>query len=182
MKNLEVLNRAQVGNETQQVFDELKNKVGMVPNIYATAANSHYALTALLNLGETLKKGEFSDKEVEAVALAVAEENNCKYCLSAHTAVGKMVGFSEEETLKLRSGEIENEKLYTLTTLAREITGKRGYPNQESVEDFFKAGYNKAALAELIGLVALNTFTNYTNHIAGTPIDFPEARVLEKQA
>jgi len=64
MKNLEVLNRGQVAPETQQMFDGLKRKVGMVPNLYATAANSHHGLTAFLQLGETLKKGNLSNLEV----------------------------------------------------------------------------------------------------------------------
>ena len=100
MKNLEILSREQVAPETQGIFDALKKKVGMVPNLYATIANSHAGLVSLLTLGENLDGGEFNAKEGEAIALAVAETNACTYCLSAHTAIGKMVGFSEEETIK----------------------------------------------------------------------------------
>jgi uncharacterized peroxidase-related enzyme len=178
MKNLEVLNRNQVAAETQQIFDGLKTKVGMVPNLYATAANSHYGLTALLQLGETLKKGNLSNKEVEAVALAVAQANHCTYCLSAHTTIGKMLGFSEAETLEIRQGTIDDPKLQALTALAREITETRGFPAQYIVDGFLEAGYTKGALVDVIGLVALNTFTNYLNHIADTEVDFPVAPQL----
>ncbi len=179
MKNLEVLSRENVAPETQAIFDALQQKVGMVPNLYATAANSHYGLTALLELGETLKKGNLNAKEVEAVALAVGSANTCNYCLSAHTAIGKMVGFSEEQTVDIRNGNVADTRIKALTDLAREITETRGVPQSSTIENFFHAGYSKGALVDVIGLVALNTYTNYLNHIADTAIDFPLAPELE---
>ena len=179
MKNLEVLSRDQVAPETQKIFDNLKSQLGMVPNLYATAAHSHYGLSALLQLGDTLKKGNLTNREVEAVALAVAQANQCQYCLSAHTAIGKMLGFSEEDTLDIRSGSIQNDKLRALSNLAREITETRGYPSDAAIQHFFEQGYNKGALVDVIGLVALNTFTNYINHIAETEVDFPAVKQLD---
>lgn len=175
MSNLKVLKREEVNTQTQGVFDVLKGKVGMVPNLYAATANSPKALNSLLTLGENLAGGEFSAKEIEAIALSAGEANSCGYCLSAHTAIGKMNGFSEEETVQLRTGEIADDKLNALSKLVRNIVITRGKPSQIFIDKFFNVGYNKAALAEVIGHVALNTFTNYINHIADTPIDFPLA-------
>ncbi|MCH8029482.1 MAG: carboxymuconolactone decarboxylase family protein, partial [Candidatus Dadabacteria bacterium] len=167
----------------QEIFDALKKKIGMVPNLYATAANSPAALKGILAFGDSLRRGEFSKKEIEAVALAISQENGCEYCLAAHTAVGKMVGFSEDETLALRDGSIGDTKLNALTKLAKNITVTAGYPSQELIAGFFEVGYTKAALVELIGHVALNVFNNYLNHIADTPIDFPEAKkLIQKQS
>lgn len=178
MSYLDVLERENVGTETQAIFDALNKKVGMVPNLYAATANSHKALSALLGLGEHLSGGEFSGKETEAIALAIGQANSCDYCLSAHTAIAKMHGLTEEETLELRNAESQDTKLQALTTLAKDITLTKGKPSEKSLKDFEKAGYGAAALAELIGHVALNTFTNYVNHIAETPIDFPLAKKL----
>jgi len=182
MSNLKVLSREEVNAETQGVYDALKQKVGMVPNLYAATANSPKALNALLTLGENLGGGEFSGKEVEAIALAVGEANSCDYCLSAHTAIAKMNGFSEDETLALRNADSSDDKLKALTQLAREITITRGKPGTEFLTNFFNAGYNSAALAEVIGFVAQNTFTNYINHIADTPIDFPLAKNISSNS
>lgn len=182
MKNLEILNKEQVVIETQEVFDQIKKAVGMIPNLYAVAAHSHAGLQALLGLGETLKGGNFSSKEEEAIALTVGQANNCGYCLSAHTALGKMRGFSQAETIDIRTGEIDDIKLKVLTDLAREITATRGLPTQAGIYRFFAVGYSRGALVDLIGFVALNTFTNYLNHIADTEIDFPVAPSLKKAA
>lgn len=178
MKTLEALNRDQVSENNQQIFDTLKKKVGMVPNLYATAANSNVALGAILGFGEALGGGTLSGKEVEAVALAVAEVNNCEYCLAAHTAIGKMNGFTEAQTLELRTGNIEDAKLAALTQLARELTDNKGRADQGFIDAFFAAGYSKAALVEVIGFVALNTFNNFLNNTAETAVDFPAAPEL----
>ena len=133
----------------------------------------------MLQLGDTLSKGNLNQKEVEAVALVVSQANECNYCLAAHTAIGKMIGFSEEETVDIRLGSATGSKLSALTKLALEITESRGVPAQSTVDAFFEAGYSKGALVDVIGLVALNTYTNYLNRLADTKIDFPKAPHLE---
>lgn len=180
MKKLNTLTYDDAPKEAQKIYDGLKKKLGMVPNLYATAANSPAALGAILQYGEALKKGEFNAQEVEAIALSVSQENSCQYCLAAHTAVGKMVGITDEETLNLRGGKSFDPKLNALVSLAKEIAETRGYPSDESVDQFFEVGYSKAALVELIGFVSLNIFNNYLNHIAETEVDFPQAPELSQ--
>lgn len=38
------------------------------------------------------------------IALAVGEANGCNYCVSAHSAIGKMVGLDEQTILLSRAG------------------------------------------------------------------------------
>ncbi len=181
MKYLEALNDGQVSTEVRETFGELRKKVGMVPNTFATAANSPIALKAILNYEEILRKGVFNPKEREAIALAVAQENGCRYCLAAHTAIGKTLGFSEGETLALRKAGIGDRKLQVLTELAKELVATRGRPSHKRTEKFFEAGYGETALVELVGLVALNVFHNYLNVLADTTVDFPPAPELVEQ-
>jgi len=180
MKELSIITKEQASPEAQELFEVMTKKYGKVPNLYAVMANSPSALKAALEYGDTLSAGEFTAKEAEAIALVVAQVNDCQYCLAAHTAAGKMMGFSEEETLSIRSGSSDDSKLSALVALAREITISRGWPAQELVDDFFAAGFSKAALVELLGFVSLNVFKNYLNHVASAPIDFPESRQLSE--
>ena len=173
MPHLEALSREATVEENKAIFDQLKTKIGMVPNLYATYANSPVALKAILDLDGTLKGGGFTNREIEAIALAVSEANACDYCLAAHTALGKMNGFSEEETIGLRTLTTEDKKLHALVDLAAAITITRGQPEHEKIDTFFAVGYDKAALVELIGFIAVNTYNNYLNNIADTTIDFP---------
>ncbi|MCH7878547.1 MAG: carboxymuconolactone decarboxylase family protein [candidate division Zixibacteria bacterium] len=182
MKNLNVLTNEQASPEVQAIFAAITKKYGKVPNLYAVTANSPVALKAVLDYGDTLGTGEFTAKEQESVALVVAQVNGCQYCLAAHTAVGKMLGFSKEETLSIRSGNSDDPKLGALVALAGEIVLSKGWPAQKLVDDFFAAGFSKAALVELIGLVSLNVFKNYLNHVADAPLDFDEVQQLKQEA
>ncbi len=176
--NLPVVSYEDASPEVQQIYDRMKATMGRVPNLYGAQSHSPLGLKAKLALDNELSKGTFNGLPKEVVALAVAEVNGCAYCLAAHTAVAKMRGASETETLNFRRGTSSDDKLAALAGLAREITERRGHPSQDSVDRFFAVGYDRAALVELIGLVALNVWNNYTNHIAHLPVDFPPAPVL----
>ena len=93
MKVLKALSYEQADVPTQKIFDNIKQKLGRVPNIYTAIGNSPNLLAGFLQFGETLSKGVFSKKEQEAIALVVSQSNGCAYCLSAHTTIGKMQGF-----------------------------------------------------------------------------------------
>ncbi len=175
---LPVISFEDASPEAQQIFNRLKTVMGRVPNLYATQSHSPLGLGAKLALDDELSKGVFSGLPKEVIALAVAQVNGCNYCLAAHTAVAKMRGASEAETLDFRRGTSNNAKLAALANLAHEITDTRGHPPEQALETFFAAGYDRAALVELIGLIALNVWNNYTNHIAHIPVDFPPAPEL----
>jgi len=90
MSTFNVPTKSEVSNNNQAIFDQLEKAVGFVPNLYATYAHSDTALENFLNFANA--KTSLSNKEKEAVNLAVSQVNNCSYCLAAHTAMGKMNG------------------------------------------------------------------------------------------
>ena len=182
MKTLKALQANQVDESTQHVFEAIKQKVGMLPNLYASMGNSPQLLKGFLAFEDTLKQGFFSNKENEAIALAVSQANNCEYCLSAHSTIGKMLGYSENQIIEIRQGNVSDSKLAALTTLARELTEKRGKASPEAVESFLSQGYTHQALAELIGMVAVRSITNYIFSNGDFDIDFPKAPQLEVPA
>ena len=180
MKTLKPLQIEEANTNSQAIFNNVKSKIGMLPNLYATMGVSDKLLGGFLTFTETLKSGEFSGKEYEAIALATSQANGCAYCLSAHTAIGKMNGFTEEETLDLRSNTIADTKLNALVTLASQLINLKGNPTEEALNNFFNEGFNKAAFAELIAVVALTTITNTVYHNGGFEIDFPKAQNIEE--
>ena len=180
MKTLKPLKLEEANEKSQAIFNAVKGKIGMVPNLYAAMGVSDKLLSGFLAFTETLKSGEFSSKEYEAIALATSQANGCSYCLSAHTAIGKMNGFTEKETLQLRHNEIEDTKLNALVTLVSEVVNQKGHPSQNTLDNFFNAGYTKTAFAELLGAVALTTITNNVYHNGGFEIDFPKAQNIEQ--
>ena len=180
MNTFNVPTREEVSNNNQSIFDNLNKALGFVPNLYATYAHSDTALENYLNFSNA--KTSLSSKEKEVVNLAVSQVNECIYCLSAHTAIGKMNGFTDEQILELRAGySTINNKLDALARLARNITENRGRTDETVLENYFNAGYTKANLIDTIALVGDKTISNYIHSTTQIPVDFPVAQPLDKQ-
>jgi len=179
MSTFNVPTREEVSSNNQAIFDNLQKALGFVPNLYATYAHSDTALENYLNFANA--KTSLSAKEKEVVNLAVSQVNECQYCLSAHTAIGKMNGFTDEQILELRSGAASfDSKLDALAKLAKNVTENRGRTDQAVVENFLSVGYTKANLIDTIVLVGDKTISNYIHSTTQVAIDFPEAQPLEE--
>lgn len=177
MSTFKLLTRDEVSENNQAIFDNLKKALGFVPNLYATYANSDTALENYLNFANA--KTSLSAKEKEVVNLAVSQVNDCIYCLSAHTAIGKMNGFNDEQILELRAGKASfDAKLNALAQLAKNVTENRGRTDEKVLENYFAAGYTKANLIDTISLVGDKTISNYIHSTTQVPVDFPVAPSL----
>ena len=180
MNTFNVPTRENVSANNQAIFDNLNKALGFVPNLYATYAHSDTALENYLNFANA--KTSLSAKEKEVVNLAVSQVNDCIYCLSAHTAIGKMNGFTDEQILELRAGYSSvNTKLDALARLAKNVTENRGRTDEAVLENFYNAGYTKANLIDTISLVGDKTISNYIHSTTQVPVDFPVAQPLEAQ-
>ena len=151
----------------------VKSKLGMVPNMFATLAHSPAALNGYLALSDATSKGVLTAAQREIVALAVAETNACGYCLAAHSAIGKGAGLSSAQINAARLAKGSTDKDQALASFARRITETRGTISDAELAEFKATGFDDAVVLEVITHVALNTLTNYVNHIAQTTIDFP---------
>ncbi|WP_225036603.1 carboxymuconolactone decarboxylase family protein [Winogradskyella sp. SM1960] len=178
MNTFNVPSREDVSTNNQAIFDNLNKALGFVPNLYATYAHSDTALENYLNFANA--KTSLSAKEKEVVNLAVSEVNDCIYCLSAHTAIGKMNGFTDQQILELRAGySTVNDKFDALAKLAKNITENRGKTDETILKNFFNAGYTKGNLIDTIALVGDKTISNYVHSTTQVPVDFPVAQPLE---
>ncbi len=179
MSTFNVPKREEVSANNQAIFDNLESALGFVPNLYATYAHSENALQNYLNLSNA--KTSLNAKQKEVVNLAVSEVNNCKYCLSAHTAIGKMNGFTEEQILELRAGQASfDSKLNALAGLAKNITENRGATSEATVANFLSEGWTKENLVDTIVLVGDKTISNYLHKTTDVPVDFPAVQALDE--
>ncbi len=168
--------RNEVAQINQEIFDNLNEALGFVPNLYATIGYSENGLKRFLDYQNA--KTSLSNKEKEAVNLIVSQVNDCIYCQSAHLVLGKMNGFNEEQLLEIRKGRSENAKLNALVKLAADITQNRGRAKNELVSDFFAQGYTKENLVDVILQVSDKTAMNYLHNLTKVPVDFPLAEAI----
>jgi len=169
--------RDQVAPVNQAIFDNLKQKFGFVPNLYATFALSQSALNTYLALQNG--KSSIGDKARNVIHLVVSQVNGCTYCLAAHTAVGKMLGFSDAQVLEIRRGSASwDGRLDALARLTRNIATERGHADSALVDAFFAAGWTQENLVDAIVVVGDKIISNYLHSTTRVPTDFPAAPAL----
>jgi uncharacterized peroxidase-related enzyme len=166
-------NRNDVDPATATILNQVQAKLGSVPNMFLTLANSPVALNAYVKLADIAASGKLSAKQREQIALTVGEGNQCGYCVAAHSVIGKMVGLNQGEITQARSASSVDAKTQAALTLAAQIVERRGHISATELASFKAAGFAEADVLEVLVNVVLNIFTNYTNHIAGTEVDFP---------
>ena len=155
----------------------VKTKIGMVPNLFSTFARSPAVLNGYLALSDALGAGALTAKQREIVALAVGQANECHYCVSAHTLLAKSAGLSPEAIRKARDGKASDVTDNAVALFARRVVETRGQVSNADLAAAHSAGLDDARIVEVIAGVAINVFTNYTNNVAQTEIDFPKVDV-----
>ncbi len=149
-----------------------KAAYGSVPNLLGELAESPAALEGYMTLSEIFIKSSLAPKEKHLVLLTASAENECKYCVAAHTGLAKGAGLEGHAIMAVRDDEeIDDERLEALRAFTAQVVAKRGVVSEAEVQAFLDAGYTRANILEVILGVALKTLSNYTNHIAETPVD-----------
>jgi AhpD family alkylhydroperoxidase len=177
MEKFTVPTREEVAPANQAIFDNLNKALDFVPNLYATIAYSDNGLGRYLAYQNA--KTTLSNREKDAINLVVSQVNGCIYCQSAHTVIGKMNGFTDEQLLDIRRGAVNDASLNALVQLAKSITKNKGRADAVLVDNFFAQGYTNENLVDLILQVSNKVAMNYLHNLIQIPVDFPLAPLLE---
>ncbi len=169
--------RAEVSENNQANFDKLQKGLGFVPNLYAYFAKNETALGDYIAFQG--RKSTLRAKEREVINLVTSQINGCRYCQSAHTVLGKMNGFTDEQVLEIRQGTAPfDSKLDALAKFTASVVENRGRASEETKEAFFEAGYDEANMIDVVIVVGDKIISNYIHNLAGFEIDFPVAEKL----
>lgn len=169
--------KEEVSANNQVLFDGIKKGLGFVPNLYAYFAKNETALGDYLALQN--RKSTLRAREREVINLVTSQINDCRYCQSAHTVLGKMNGFSDEQVLEIRKGAASfDAKLNALAKFTASVVTNRGRATEESKEAFFAAGYTEANMIDVVLVVGDKIISNYLHNLTAFEIDFPLAAAI----
>jgi len=163
---------ARADARTQPLFEAVKTKMGKVPNMMKTMAQSPALLESYLAFNGALSKGVLPEVVRQQIALFVSQENGCEYCISAHTMIGRHAGLTREQTVLARQGHAEDAKQQAVLDLVQNILDWRGDVTAEQFTAAQEAGLSDTEIVEVVGYVALTTFTNYFNQLSHAVVDF----------
>ncbi|HSS66570.1 MAG TPA: carboxymuconolactone decarboxylase family protein, partial [Gammaproteobacteria bacterium] len=145
---------------------------GRVPGLHGVLAEAPKTLEAYQVLGALFQQTSLTTIERHVVWLTINYENNCGYCVPAHTGLAKLDGVPDGVIDSLRNGTpIADPKLEALRAFTVQMVNKRGWATDEDVQAFLDAGYDRQHILEVILGLSHKVISNYTNHLARTPVD-----------
>lgn len=190
MSRLPALDAATAGGPARDVLAELERRHGRTSPMIRAMANSpavlqayRAVLQAYRDFNRALKRAELSPKLRTEIALAVAQQNGCEYCLASYTAAARTLGLTEREIADARRGQSADAQDQAALDLARGIVTDARRVTDCDVETIREIGFSDAELAEIVATVALNQFTNaFNNAFAILPDAEPDDRQAEARA
>ncbi|KQS84834.1 peroxidase-related enzyme [Rhizobium sp. Leaf383] len=182
MSRITLIDPADATGQTSQQFAQIKNAFGIVPNMFKAAANSPAALSSLWGAFGALGQGRLGAKLGEQIAVAIADRNNCSYCLAAHTGLGRKAGATAQEMAEAQAGRSADPRTAAALTFVHAVVDERGGIKPADVDALRSAGFDDGEIVEIVAHVALNLFTNYLNVALDVPVDFPGVKLTRADA
>jgi uncharacterized peroxidase-related enzyme len=177
MSRITVIDHHNANPEQQGLLDAIQSQLGMVPNFLKVFANSPVALRAFLGLYGVASDGSLDAPTRERIALALAQQNACEYCVSAHTAIGRKSGLSASEIAAARAGRSEDAKADAALKFAISLMAHKGEIGTAELMAVRAAGHSDADIVEIITHVGMNFLTNVLGKASRVEIDFPRVEL-----
>ncbi|MEV4279593.1 carboxymuconolactone decarboxylase family protein [Actinoplanes xinjiangensis] len=180
MSRIATVDPAAAEGQARTLLGRVERALGVTPNMMRAMANSPAVLDAYLQFSGALSKGLLPARVQEQIALVAAVQNECDYCLAAHTVLGARAGVSDDDLVAGRDARASDPKVEAALTFARQIIATKGFVSDEDLAAVRRAGYGDGEIGEIVAAVALNTFTNYFNSVGQTTLDFPAVSSYQK--
>jgi uncharacterized peroxidase-related enzyme len=174
MSRINVIQHDCANHEQKELLDAINAQLGMVPNFLKVFANSPSALRAFLGLYGIAGEGSLDGQTRERIAISLAQQNACQYCVSAHSAIGRKAGLNGDEIDANRAGSSQDAKAAVAVKFARALSEHTGAVTSAEIQEVRNAGYSDADIVEIITHVGMNILTNILGRASQVDIDFPE--------
>ncbi len=157
---------------SKQMLTDSEKAYGFLPNLYRNMSEAPALLEGYLTLSKIFNTTSFTETERQIVLMTNNRLNGCTYCMAAHTTLSQMGGVADDVIEALRAGTpIADARLEALRQFSIVINETRGYPTDAQISAFLEAGFTKQRLLEILVGTSLKVLSNYTNHLAHTPLD-----------
>jgi len=178
MSRVQIVDPNTAPASARSLLEAVQAQLGVTPNFIRVLANSPKALEGFLGLYGAASGFALDKATQERIALAVAEGNGCQYCVSAHTAIGRHAGLTNDEMALNRRGGSGQARAAAVVAFAKALNDGRGEVTTAEFDAARAAGLTDGELVEVIAVVALNVFTNILGKATRVEIDFPKVDLL----
>ncbi len=152
----------------KQRLAKIESALGFIPNVLAAQAEAPALLEGYQSLSTIFDRTSLSPVERQVVLMTASFENDCRFCMAAHSWVARRQGIEAPVIDALRAGTaIADARLDALHRYTRAVVVGRGKVPDSDVAALLAAGFTRQNALEVVLGVALKVLTNYTNSIAG---------------
>jgi len=150
----------------------VNKKMGFIPSLFGVLAENPTVLNAYTQLSDQLAKSGLSPLEQQIVTITASVENECHFCVAAHTTISEGAGLDLSVIAAVREDRpIADPRLEALRLFTKKTVIDRGFVSDADVDAFLAAGWSRANVLAVILGVSLKVISNYTNHVAETPVN-----------
>jgi uncharacterized peroxidase-related enzyme len=155
---------------SQPLMKRLKEQVGFVPNLAATMAGSPTLLESFLTLRSVAAGATLDAATREIVAIAVAVETRCLYCVAAHSTFALGHGAPAQAVTALRAELLpDDERLRALARFAQAIVRREGAVDR--ARDLLSLGFTEAQLLEVLAFIAVPMLAGAVHQLKAVSLD-----------
>jgi len=159
---------------SKSLLENSQKAYGMIPGLHGVLAGSPGLLNAYQTLHELFVASSFNEEELTVVWQTINVEHECHYCVPAHSAIAGMMKVDNDINEALRNRTpLANPKLEALRNMTLSMVRNRGNVSEQDLSTFYAAGYGQQQVLDIILGLSQKVISNYTNHIAKTPVDAP---------
>jgi len=175
-------NEATAPEASKPLLEQAQKNLGIIPNLERVMAEAPALLEGYVQLWELFDTTSLSPIERQVVYQTANFENECEYCVPWHTKLSQMAHMPLGDIEALRQGaKLTDPKLEALRQFTRSLILNRGKIVEAELKAFFAVDYCAQQALEVILGIAVKTMSNYTNSIAGTPLDRAVERLRWKK-
>ncbi|MFZ6658036.1 carboxymuconolactone decarboxylase family protein [Undibacterium sp. TJN19] len=177
MPHVQLIDPKETSGTRHAILNDINIAFGSTPNMFRAVANSTAALNSMWSAFGALGNGLIPAKLGEQIAVAIANLNQCEYCLAAHTVLGKKAGGSSAEMTAAQMGNSLDARTDAALKFAIKVVNQRAHISKIDLETMRLHGYDDEHLVEIMAHIALNLYTNYINVALDVPVDFPKIKL-----
>ena len=172
MPDFQIHDEATAPAASKTLLANSKKAYGMIPGLHAVMAEAPGLLEGYQLVHQLFMNTSFDKDELTVIWQSINVEHDCHYCVPAHTGIAKGMKVDDAITEALRNETpLPNGRLEALRSFTLSVVRKRGKVDERAVQDFLDAGFTRRQVLEVVLGVAQKVMSNYTKHLAETPVD-----------
>ncbi|WP_161976574.1 carboxymuconolactone decarboxylase family protein [Mycolicibacterium sp. CH28] len=173
MSRITAVEASEANPQQLEALQAIEHAWGQVPNLGRVIALSLPLTHAVLRFDDALNEGALRGRTAELLAVAVSEQNRCRYCLSAHSAAARAVGASASDIAGARVANVADMKTSAALQFAQAVVRDQGHISDDTLTSVRQAGWTDSEILEIVGHTIATTLTNYVHHLSRVVIDYP---------